>query len=73
MKKIFITEYRRLLNSAMPNRDKLKKITQLMEQYLGDFGKVEFYIGTKEKQIDFIESIVTEADKKRYHEVQQKL
>ncbi|MEI6672999.1 MAG: hypothetical protein WCL02_06865 [bacterium] len=46
---------------------------KFIEESMKNFGKTEFYIGTKNQSVSFVKSIVVEADKKRYYEVQQKL
>ncbi len=44
-----------------------------MLQEINEFSKAEFRISTKEKSIDSLYSTITEADKKKYREVQKKL
>lgn len=66
-------KYTTLFNSNKPNEIKLREFTELMLQEINDYSKAEFRISTKEKSIDSLYSIITESDKKKYHEVQQKL
>ncbi len=54
-------------------KDKTTKVKEYMDKRLPLLPKVEFYIGTKNKEPDFVEMIVTEADSKKYYELQQKL
>lgn len=73
LKKAIASEYEQLFNNANSWKEKLEKAMKFIEESMKNFGKTEFYIGTKNQSVSFVKSIVVEADKKRYYEVQQKL
>jgi len=73
LKKAIASEYEQLCNDMYSEKEKLDKLMRFIEKQLQNFSKTEFYIGTKNQSVSFVKSIVTEANKKKYYEVQQKL
>ena len=73
LKKEIQKSYGELYAETTTFEEKLKKLTEYIEKQMKTFKKIEFYVGTKNNAISFIESTVTEADPKRYYETQQKL
>ncbi len=55
------------------NNELLEKAKNFIEEQINKFDKAEFYIGTKDKKIDFINTIVTQNDPKKFHETKIKL
>lgn len=51
----------------------INKLAIHIEKQIKNFPKVEFYVGTKNKDISFIRDIVTQHDPKKYYETQQKI
>lgn len=73
LKKEILEEYSKLSQEKTSNKEVLEKVMRHIEDRMKNFSKTEFYIGTKNQSVSFVESIVTEADKKKYYEVQKKL
>lgn len=73
LKKEILEEYSKLSQETTSNKEILEKVMRHIEDRMKNFSKTEFYIGTKNQSVSFVESIVTEADKKKYYEVQKKL
>ena len=73
LKKEIVEEYRKLSQGTESKKETLEKVMRHIEDKIQDFSKTEFYIGTKNQSVSFVESIVTESDKKKYYEIQKKL
>ena len=73
LKKDIKASYNDLYATTASLQDNLQKVTQYMEKQMQEYWKIEFYVGTKNRDVSFVQDIVTQTDPKKYHETQEKL
>lgn len=73
LKKEIQKDYDELYSEKATLKEKLKKLTEHIEKQMQDFWKIEFYVGTKNRDIGFVKDIVTVNDPKNFQKTDQRL
>ncbi len=73
LKKEIQKSYDDLCSEKSSLKENLQKLTEHIEKQMQNFWKVEFYVGTKNRDIGFVKDIVTVNDPKNFYKTDQKL
>jgi glutamate synthase domain-containing protein 1 len=73
LKKEIQKNYDDLCSEKYSLNENLQKLTEHIEKQMQNFWKIEFYVGTKNRDIGFVKDIVTVNDPKNFYKIDQKL